>query len=313
MEMTFGAEYEFGDIWRTDLPEGLTWNSKDYSIVSSTGIANDPKGLLYSRGGEINSKPTDNIYEQLDMFSQLMVLHPEARVNHRTNLHIHVGVPALLEPENLWLLKQVFLYAQDYQDRIYEELEPIPKPPKEDYLEKGAWKGAMKRYNRRKVSHQYRVRPERVEEILAAKDHKEFFDGHSKLQKNGKRAYGLTTRAGINFLQLQETGTIEFRHFTNSTFDYQIADCFSWCKHFMESALENLPLIIVQSDWDFPYFLPYNHYMETGYAYTNFHHNPRKVVKERLEDLVKSGLKIGEDDSAPKLALFLREERGFSL
>lgn len=46
--VTFGAEYEFGDIWRSkSLPEGLQWNTKDYSIVSSTGIANDPKGIWF--------------------------------------------------------------------------------------------------------------------------------------------------------------------------------------------------------------------------------------------------------------------------
>ena len=73
MRLTYGAEFEFADIRRdVELPKGATWNTKDYSIVSSTGIANDPKGKLYNLGGEINTVPTDNIEEQVEILYRIV-------------------------------------------------------------------------------------------------------------------------------------------------------------------------------------------------------------------------------------------------
>lgn len=283
--VTLGAEYEFGDIWRTMLPEGLTWNSKDYSIVSSTGIANDPKGLVYGRGAEINSLPTNTIDQQLEFFEKLLQLHPESAINHRTNLHLHVSVPGLAE--DLDALKRLLLYIDRNQFAIYEAIEPIPVPVRTDYTSDEAYKGAVKRYNRRKVSHQYKVAEARVEEALSATTPKEFFNAHSKLQANGKRAYGLTTRAGINLLQLQETNTVEFRHFTNTLSARELECCFQWVRSFIPAALDNAPVsqLLSGSSRQFPKFQPYNHDMEIGYGYTNFQHNSRKVVTERLQCL----------------------------
>ena len=277
--------YEFGDIWRTVLPDGLTWNNKDYSIVSSTGIANDPKGLVYSRGAEINSQPTNTVEQQLEFFEKLLQLHPESKVNHRTNLHLHVCVPGLAE--DLDALKKLLSYANTNQQAIYEVIEPIPVPARTDYDSAEAYKGAVKRYNRRKVSHQYKVAEARVQEALAATTPKEFFDAHSKLQANGKRAYGLTTRAGINLLQLQETNTVEFRHFTNTLSIEELECCFQWVRSFIPAALGYAPIsqLLSASSGKFPKFQPYDHNMEIGYGYTNFQHNSRKVVTERLQNL----------------------------
>lgn len=285
---TYGAEYEFGDIWRTDLPEGLTWNTKDYSIVSSTGIANDPKGILYKRGGEINSRPTENVAEQLAMFKELLEQHPEAAINHRTNLHLHVRVPGL--SRDLQSLKKLLSYIDNNQEEIYKNIEPIPYPSKYEFEDEESNKGALKRFRRRKVSHQYPVPKDRVRNALQAETVEGFLAAHAPQDKKGKPAWGLTTRAGINLLQLKETDTIEFRHFTCTKDVQKLASCFVWVSKFIEGALDNAPVdeLLRAYPYKFPEFAPYNHSMEVGYGYTNFDKLSRKVVTERLTAMRKT-------------------------
>lgn len=282
---TFGAEYEYGDVYRTECTPGMSWNDKDYSIVSSTGIANDPKGLLYKRGAEINSHPTASIEGQLSFFENFLKLHTECRVNYRTNLHLHIRIPGL--SEDLDCLKKLLRYIDSNQVLIYRAIEPVPIPARSDYPDEEAYKGARKRYNRRLVSHQYAVPALRVKEALQASTVKEFFDAHSRKKANGGRAYGLTTRAGINLLQLQETDTVEFRHFTNTLNSRELESCFKWVSNFIPAALDNAPVseLLSAFNYSFPPFEPYNHWMELGYSYTNFHHNSRKVVTQRLHNL----------------------------
>jgi hypothetical protein len=287
-KITFGAEYEYGDIDRNaKLPDGLSWNKKDYSIVSSTGIANDPKGLLYTKGGEINSRPTETIAEQVDFFEALMAADLGSQLNHRTNLHLHIRVPGL--SEDLEALKTLLRYVDENQGEIYRTIEPIPVPTREQFETKEAFQGAMKRCRRRKVSHQYAVPRDRVERALKATSVEEFLAAHAPQDKQGQPAWGLTTRAGINLLQLKETDTVEFRHFTNTLDTAEIASCFMWVFEFMTRVWDNPPLshIVNAYNYQFPAFLPYNHDMEVGYQYTNFDKNSRKVVTERLGNMRK--------------------------
>lgn len=283
--VTFGMELEYGDICRTELSSGLTWNEKDYSIVSSTGIANDPKGLAYAKGGEINSVPTKYPEQQAAMFAELIQQHPEAAVNHRTNLHLHVRVPGL--SEDLESLKRLLAYINTNQVAIYQAIEPVPVPFSQDYVSIEAFRGAQKRYKRRKVSHQYAVSKVRVERALAASTVEQFFAAHAPVQGNGKPAWGLTTRAGINLLQLKETDTVEFRHFTNTLDRAKLECCFDWVQAFIPAALDNAPVtqLVAASSMNFPEFAPYDYDMEVGYAYTNFDKNSRNVATQRINAL----------------------------
>jgi hypothetical protein len=283
--MTFGVEYEFGDVYHTTLPQGLSWNKKDYSIVSSTGIANDPKGALYTRGGEINSDPTHSIGGQIDMFNDLMRMHPEAEVNHRTNLHLHVGIPGL--SENLGLLQTILGYVHQNENEIYSLVEPIPVPSRSEYTTEEEYKGARKRYNRRKVSHQYKVSAARVANALKSETVGQFLAAHAPTTKTGQPAWALTTRAGINLLQIKETGTIEFRHFTCTKNPKELESCLLWVSNFIDGALDGAtPAELVRAHpFMFPKFASYNHTMEQGYSYTNFDKHSRRVVSQRLEGL----------------------------
>jgi hypothetical protein len=284
-QQTFGAEYEYGDVIRTACAFGMSWNNKDYSIVSSTGIANDPKGLAYTKGAEVNSAPTSSMEEQLVYFEQFLKLHPECQLNHRTNLHLHVRVPGL--KEDLTSLKRMLAYIDRNQQAIYEAIEPIPVPSPADFSTPLEYKGALKRYKRRKVSHQYTVPANRVKKALEADTVEQFLAAHAPCGKGGKPAWGLTTRAGINLLQLKETDTIEFRHFTNTLSAKELSSCFLWVKNFVEGALDDSPVeqLIAACPGPFPQFQPYNHAMEIGYQFTNFDKHSRKIATERISNL----------------------------
>ena len=86
-DWTYGVELEYGNCDRRikDLPDGAKWNSLDNTCVSSTGIANDPQGKLYCFGGEINTRPTFTIDEQVEHIAKVNKFLREDRKSTRLN------------------------------------------------------------------------------------------------------------------------------------------------------------------------------------------------------------------------------------
>ena len=124
---SWGCEHELADIPRDrPLPKGYGWDVKDITIVNSNGIANDPKGELYKFGGEINTPPTDTVGGQVECLSTIKELFPEAKVNYRSNLHVHIRVPGL--KGDLEALKQVHRYVHEHMPKLLPIIEPLPKP-----------------------------------------------------------------------------------------------------------------------------------------------------------------------------------------
>ena len=117
---TYGVELEYGDSYRfNELPTGAKWNDKDNTCVSTTGIANDPLGLLYKYGGEINTKPTDTVKEQIEHIAAInAMLQPAPVVNYRSNLHIHVRVPGL--KDDLDSCKKLLRYINEFQQQAFD-------------------------------------------------------------------------------------------------------------------------------------------------------------------------------------------------
>src|ERR1039458_3941925 len=106
---TYGSEHEWSDHPRDAvLPVGCVHNTKDSTIVNSNGIANDPSNKSYQFGGEINTPPTDYPEGQVTILRKLVKALPTAKVNYRSNLHVHVRIPGLRD--DLKLLKRVQLY-----------------------------------------------------------------------------------------------------------------------------------------------------------------------------------------------------------
>jgi Putative amidoligase enzyme len=289
-DWSYGVELEYGNCYRFGaLPAGAQWNDKDNTCVSSTGIANDPVGQLYAYGGEINTKPTYTIQEQIEHISEInAALDPAALVNYRSNLHIHIRVPGL--KDDLESCKKLLRYIDRYQEEAFDIVETIPVPTKGSMTE-DEYQGALKRMKRRKKSHQYKLPESRVAAMLAATTTQEFYEEHAPKTEKGRMWY-FSPRAGINLRQMfEETNTIEFRHFPGTLNMVEMESAIRWCQLFMDAALNQEDVsprdIYWANDFTFPDFQTYDYKTEQVYQYTNFDTNSRKEVKERLDNIRK--------------------------
>jgi hypothetical protein len=284
---TYGVELEYGDSYRfNELPTGAKWNDKDNTCVSTTGIANDPLGLLYKYGGEINTKPTDTVKEQIEHIAAInAMLQPAPVVNYRSNLHIHVRVPGL--KDDLDSCKKLLRYINEFQQQAFDIVETIPVPSK-SMLEPEVYEWALKRMKRRQKSHQYKLPESRVNAMMNAKTTQEFYEEHAPLTEKG-RMWFFSPRAGINLRQMwEETNTIEFRHFPGTLDMIEMESCICWCREFLDAALntEKTPTeIFWETSYKFPKFQPYEFETEQIYQWTNFDAHSRKVVEKRLNAL----------------------------
>lgn len=305
---TYGVELEYGNCDRTikELPDGAKWNSLDNTCVSSTGIANDPQGKLYKFGGEINTRPTTTVDEQVEHIAKVNKFlrdnGPAPIVNYRSNLHIHIRVPGL--KDDLKALKQLLTYIHTFQEQAFNIVEDIPVPDR-NTLPPLEYTWAKKRYDRRLTSHQHKLPVKRVEAMLAAKTTEEFWHEHAHKDAKGNPAWFQCPRAGINLRQLfEETNTIEFRHFPGTLKAGEMRSSINWCRDFLNLALNHptlmpISLLDAGNKYTFPKFEPYEFYTEQVYQYTNFDKNSRKVVSDRL-DILRQHIDIDNMSTSSK-------------
>jgi len=291
---TYGLELEYSDVLITnELPEGCSWNDKDYTIVNSTGISNDPKGELWLYGGEINTKPTNTIEEQISVVKQINdMLNPKPTINYKSNLHVHIGVPGLID--DVASLKLLLSYIQRYSEEAFEITDPIEKPKEEDFQTEEEYKGAVKRYSRSLKSHHHILPVDRYTEAIRATTFEEFYDAHAPPTKNGNRAWHVTVRPGINLRQLKETGTVEFRHFYGTLDIEEIRSCLIWCKEFINCALNtgDPPSTILEKhkDLKFPKKKPYKHILQKMWRMTTRNHNDEETIKKNIKRVMPNVL-----------------------
>jgi hypothetical protein len=303
-DWTYGVELEYGNCDRTiaNLPDGAQWNALDNTCVSSTGIANDPQGKLYKFGGEINTRPTTTVDEQVEHIAKVNKFlrdnGPAPIVNYRSNLHIHIRVPGL--KDDLPALKKLLRYINTYQQQAFDIVETIPVPDR-NTLAPEVYTWAKKRYDRRQTSHQHKLPQKRVDAMLAATTPTEFWYEHAHKDAKGNPAWFQCPRAGINLRQLfEETNTIEFRHFPGTLKVTEMRSAVNWCRDFLELALnyDDVPPVklLETNKYAFPDFQPYEFETEQVYQFTNFDKNSRKVVNERLT-LIRESVKIDDMDT----------------
>jgi Putative amidoligase enzyme len=232
-EWTYGAEHELGD-WdqRKGLPRGHKMDVRDVTCMNSNGIAADPKGKLWPYGGEINTPPTDTIVGQIECLDEIRALHPEAGINHRSNLHVHVRVPGLRE--DLAALKRVAAFNEKWLRQVLPIVEPIPKPLNAMTDEA---QGEMRRWRRRKVSHHTVLVKTRTERMLAASTVEEFFRAEVPISKAGVPLWHCQPRAAVNLRQLLETDTVEFRHFPGTLNGVSLNAALHWAEYWLQLAL----------------------------------------------------------------------------
>lgn len=278
---TFGAEHEWADWHTTDparpLPPGYGRDRKDYTIVNSTGVANDPKDRLHQRGGEINTPPTSTLEGQVDCMRELKALYPEATVNYRSNLHLHIRVPGLRD--DMGALKRLQAFIHDWMPRalpVIEPLElPILTPYAESYTRSEAEKGWKRRVRRMRVSHHTLLPASRVSAQLAAPTIEEFHAREVPVDRHGKVMWHAQPRACVNLRQLRETDTVEFRHWPGTMDEDELRTALQWCKGFMEAGIRGLgsdqafeDLLSWAQEQTFPRFRPYDHWLEERYRRT---------------------------------------------
>lgn len=277
---TFGAEYEWGDwYYNGPLPEGYGRDVKDFTCMSSNGIANDPKGKSYAYGGEINTPPYSSPLELTEeCFNELVPFlrgeGPCPTVNHRSNLHIHVRVPGL--KDDLQALKRVQGFIHKHMRYVLEVIQPLPKPTPVRGCSAEDYAGALRRWKRRRVSHQTLLTYPRLEYQLIADTIDEFFKREVP-QSKGKPQWHLQPRLCVNLRQLLETDTVEFRHFAGTLRREALWSAAAWCELFLQCALENddrrlymeLEASRQGKRWrGFPQFPQYVHYLECRYRAT---------------------------------------------
>lgn len=271
---TYGAEHEWAD-WplARRLPPGYGRDVRDITIVNSTGVANDPTGKLHGFGGEINTPPTDTPDGQVACLLELKALLPEATVNYRSNLHLHIRVPGL--KDDLTALKQVQRRIHEWMPLALPIIEPLaidqvdPRAP-------GSAEGLKRRLRRMKVSHQTLLRPERVQRQLDAPTVEAFFEAEVPRSKAGAVMWHAQPRLSVNLRQLRETDTVEFRHWPGTMDPDELAWAFQWCRGFMMRALLEESEIKahlatfeeLQRDGKLPRFKPYDHWLEERYRRT---------------------------------------------
>ncbi len=270
---TYGAEHELGD-WPLDreLPEGFQQDKRDVTIVNSNGIAADPKGRTYRFGGEFNTPPTEKPLGQVWALRTIKERYPEAVVNYRSNLHIHIRVPEL--QDDLKLLKKLTRFNQEYLRQVLPLVEPIPMPTHGDYPDPEEQEGAMKRSRRRHRSHHTVLTDTRLTIQLSADNLDDFFHWEVPWSKGEepKPLWHFQPRAAVNLRQMLETDTIEFRHFPGTLDDNELLHCVHWCRDYLLSAFNDRNPVAMwhnqYSHLQFPKFPKYIHWMENRYQAT---------------------------------------------
>jgi len=282
---TFGTELEFADVdIFSALPFGCSWNKKDYSIVNSNGIANDPSGEIWRYGGEINTKPTDSIEEQLKIIEQIIKrLSPKPVINYKCNLHVHVGYEGV--EKDLAGLKKIIKLAHEIPASTWDTIDPIEFPQRDYFKSEEEFKAAKKRYRRNLVSHRYQLNPKKLKLVLASNSVEEFINKHAT-QTNGKLHWAITPRCGINLRQINETKTIEFRHFFGTLNLKEYESCLTWCRDFVFNALNDLGLPATEG-LVFPKPKRYDHRLGLGFEKTNHHSNKKLDIIKNINSLNK--------------------------
>jgi hypothetical protein len=246
MNFTFGAEYEFSDVSRSIvLPDGLSWNSNEKDIVNSDGIAIDPSGKLHDIGGEVNTKPTNTIKEQKELFELAVKLLPGVTVTHRSHTHFHVSYPGL--NEDLSALKKILSYFQINAEYI---LSRTFNPTKHPLMDAAAW-GYAKVDRQSLPDWKYKF-------CMNAETLEDFFNSFYKV-KDGRVLPQTGRRYSVNLSSAKKHGTIEFRHFY-ATLDPEVVEStFEYCRDFMEAALNDKPIESLRwNGYKFPTEIEFN-------------------------------------------------------
>ncbi|MCR4301828.1 MAG: hypothetical protein NUV51_09480 [Sulfuricaulis sp.] len=268
-----GCELELSDVRRdTPLPGRSTWDRKDYTMVNSNGVANDPLGKTWPFGGEINVEPTGTIDDQINVIDAVLrACRPAPAANYRSNLHFHVHVPGLAD--NVELVKRAMAYTPPF-----ELIDPLP--PNTDNT----------RWKRRRQSHHTVLNEKQWARVNAATTPEELRRAHAPTDRKGRPQYQLVQRCGVNFLSLWDhpPQTVEFRHFCLELDLDKVRNALMWCVEYLETALNGGEMLIPRGP--FPMQPLIDVQLEERYRLTSPRYHPRPQIIALLEQWQKDGV-----------------------
>jgi hypothetical protein len=281
---TYGVELEWPDVdVRTELPDEWAWSATDYTVVSSDGIANDPKRELILHGGELNSPVCRSPEELSERSLELAELLRPGR-NYRSNLHIHLAMPEL---ENLELLKQAADFTWRELPRTLEVMDPL-RMLLNGLTDTDEIAGAEKRMAHSARSRHYFTSRTRHLMRMQARSREEFLRAEVPLRKrDGAPQWQLAPREAVNFRSLRKHGTVEFRFFAGDDRGHGVRAAASFARDWMRCACEDNKGFEVPYWDELPVQLPFELRLERGWAWTNLQHNSRDTVRQRLADMGK--------------------------
>jgi hypothetical protein len=191
-------------------------------------------------------------------------------------------------------------YTQRWIAKTLAVIEPIPEPRREDYPEEAAYKGARKRFARRKISHQKVMSEAQYRLQMKAKTPMQFFEAEALHVESGNLYWATKPRCAVNLRQLLQTDTIEFRHFPGTINPTEVRNSVDWCRDYLNLALtHDLDVDPIKQLWEPSYrkmmrptFRPYVHWMEERYQRTCAHKvGPEAAAKAIAEILAEDARK----------------------
>lgn len=325
---TYGSEFELANISRSNpLPNGLTWDGKDQTVMNTNGVATDPsldpKVRTWDFGGEMNTKPCKNIDEIVDLYSTLLKEFPETTVNNSCNLHNHMRIPGL----DLQGLKRLVVYYYVYRDQMIKYGDPIPVAEEQGFTHFNSlpehYDMVVDRYKHHTASSKGTRHGELEEYVLKFKlesQSEKDFHASSCYTYEGehKRSWAIASRAGLNTLQMRrsdtkehedkdwfdrpyaESGTVEFRMHHGTVDIEKYRNTLLWDTEIANAALntgETPESIYCRLFGDKPHddVLPeYQHFEPAKYVIFKMTKNDgsmerRKVVRVNIEQLKANG------------------------
>jgi hypothetical protein len=296
---TYGCEMQFGDWDTRRLDPAFGIDRREHGNMNSNGIAADPLGRSYPYGGEVLTPPGYSPASQGEKLALFLDLHsnPAPALNHRSSLHVHVGVPGL--KDNLPALKQVNRYGRSYLPAILELIEPMPRPHLKPGETQEEFLGRARRWRKRVTSHHTITTEARVKIMEEAKTVPEFFE--AAVSRNGKGVpnWHFLCRPAVNLIRLYKIGkrdfpTVEFRHFPGTLDPEILTEAVSWCRDYLVLALSDKDPFPLLGNYLTRGLLPmptpeYSHALEIHFRRT-VHDGTlsRKEIEENIAEILGS-------------------------
>lgn len=315
MKLTYGAELEIPDwncLTETEKIEklGAKRNTVEQDICNNSGVSNDPTLQTCIFGGEINTKPTDSIEEQvqhiMDIYKNITY-----KLNYSVGMHLHIRIPGLKEDLNQlkqwsqWLIEN----QTNYSSRV---IEPIVESDLEtsyffEYPED--LKLFKKRYTYRKQNRYRKLRESTYGLQMASSTPREWYESLFIRNKQNKPIWHTGYRPFINVFQLfnGDVDTVEFRGFNMSDNPDELLECFKICQAVVDCVYDNVKFEDISFDINkLPKTMRFDPRLEKLYKFTRISHGPglpKKKAdwerKSRLKELMLRGDITLEDLGVP--------------